>query len=292
MRIGALEGGGTKMVLAVCNENGEVFGSCIHSNRDTRNYNAEDDCIFQEQQVEALGIGFFGPVILNEQSPKYGCVGNTPKLAWKWYPVLDEFKKALQIPVGFDTDVNAAALGEATWGITKGLKNSIYITVGTGIGAGVIVDGKMLHGMQHPEGGHILVAPHPNDTYKGKCPYHGRCLEGMASGPAIEERWGKKAYELSDKKEVWELEAYYVAQGLVDMIMLLSPERIVLGGGVMHQTHVMDLIRKETLRMVNKYIDTEELSDIENYIVLPSLNDNQGILGCAKLGMDALTAAK
>ena len=146
--------------------------------------------------------------------------------------------------------------------------------------------------MQHPEGGHILVAPHPNDTYKGKCPYHGRCLEGMASGPAIEERWGKKAYEQSDKKEVWELEAYYVAQGLVDMIMLLSPERIVLGGGVMHQTHVMDLIRKETLRMVNKYIDTEELSDIENYIVLPSLNDNQGILGCAKLGMDALTAAK
>ena len=137
---------------------------------------------FKEQQVEALGIGFFGPVILNEQSPKYGCVGNTPKLAWKWYPVLDEFKKALQIPVGFDTDVNAAALGEATWGITKGLKNSIYITVGTGIGAGVIVDGKMLHGMQHPEGGHILVAPHPNDTYKGKCPYHGRCLEGMASG--------------------------------------------------------------------------------------------------------------
>ena len=114
----------------------------------------------------------------------------------------------------------------------------------------------------------------------------------MASGPAIEERWGKKAYEMSDKKEVWELEAYYVAQGLVDMIMLLSPERIVLGGGVMHQTHVMDLIRKETLRMVNKYIDTEELSDIENYIVLPSLNDNQGILGCAKLGMDALTAAK
>ena len=292
MRTGALEGGGTKMVLAVCNENGEVLDRVSIPTETPEITMPKMIAYFKEQQVEALGIGFFGPVILNEQSPKYGCVGNTPKLAWKWYPVLDEFKKALQIPVGFDTDVNAAALGEATWGITKGLKNSIYITVGTGIGAGVIVDGKMLHGMQHPEGGHILVAPHPNDTYKGKCPYHGRCLEGMASGPAIEERWGKKAYELSDKKEVWELEAYYVAQGLVDMIMLLSPERIVLGGGVMHQTHVMDLIRKETLRMVNKYIDTEELSDIENYIVLPSLNDNHGILGCAKLGMDALAAAK
>ena len=264
MRIGALEGGGTKMVLAVCNENGEVLDRVSIPTETPEITMPKMIAYFKEQQVEALGIGFFGPVILNEQSPKYGC----------------------------DTYVNAAALGEATWGITKGLKNSIYITVGTGIGAGVIVDGKMLHGMQHPEGGHILVAPHPNDTYKGKCPYHGRCLEGMASGPAIEERWGKKAYELSDKKEVWELEAYYVAQGLVDMIMLLSPERIVLGGGVMHQTHVMDLIRKETLRMVNKYIDTEELSDIENYIVLPSLNDNQGILGCAKLGMDALTAAK
>ena len=221
MRIGALEGGGTKMVLAVCNENGEVLDRVSIPTETPEITMPKMIAYFKEQQVEALGIGFFGPVILNEQSPKYGCVGNTPKLAWKWYPVLDEFKKALQIPVGFDTDVNAAALGEATWGITKGLKNSIYITVGTGIGAGVIVDGKMLHGMQHPEGGHILVAPHPNDTYKGKCPYHGRCLEGMASGPAIEERWGKKAYELSDKKEVWELEAYYVAQGLVDMIMLL-----------------------------------------------------------------------
>ena len=117
-------------------------------------------------------------------------------------------------------------------------------------------------------------------------------LRGYGERPGNRRALGKKAYELSDKKEVWELEAYYVAQGLVDMIMLLSPERIVLGGGVMHQTHVMDLIRKETLRMVNKYIDTEELADIENYIVLPSLNDNQGILGCAKLGMDALAAAK
>ena len=284
MRIGALEGGGTKMVLAVCNENGEVLDRVSIPTETPEITMPKMIAYFKEQQVEALGIGFCGPVILNEQSPKYGCVGNTPKLAWKWYPVLDEFK----IPVGFDTDVNAAALGEATWGITKGLKNSIYITVGTGIGAGVIVDGKMLHGMQHPEGGHILVAPHPNDAYKGKCPYHGRCLEGMASGPAIEERWGKKAYELSDKKKVWELEAYYVAQGLVDMIMLLSPERIVLGGGVMHQEHMMPLVREEVRKQLNGYLVTKELEDLDSYIVLPSLNDNQGIMGALKLAVDEL----
>ena len=292
MRIGALEGGGTKMVLAVCNENGEVLDRVSIPTETPEITMPKMIAYFKEQQVEALGIGFFGPVILNEQSPKYGCVGNTPKLAWKWYPVLDEFKKALQIPVGFDTDVNAAALGEATWGITKGLKNSIYITVGTGIGAGVIVDGKMLHGMQHPEGGHILVAPHPNDTYKGKCPYHGRCLEGMASGPAIEERWGKKGIELADRKEVWEMEAFYIGQAIVDYIVILSPQRIILGGGVMHQEHMMPLVREEVKRQLNGYIRTKELEDLDSYIVLPSLNDNQGIMGALKLAMDELELAE
>jgi len=182
--------------------------------------------------------------------------------------------------------VNGSALGEATWGITKGLENSMYITIGTGVGAGIITNGILLHGMLHPEGGHLLLSKHPDDDYEGKCPYHKTCLEGLAAGPAIEARWGKKGAELADRKEVWELEAYYIAQALVDYIMILSPQRIILGGGVMHQEHMMPLVREEVKRQLAGYIKTKELEDIEHYIVLPSLDDNQGIMGALKLAVD------
>ena len=285
MKIGALEGGGTKMVLAVCTEQGEVLERTSIPTETPQITMPKMIEYFREKQVEALGIGFFGPLQLNKAAKNYGCLINTPKLAWTGSPVSKPFEEALGIPVALDTDVNAAALGEATWGASVGTQNSIYITVGTGIGVGVISNGRVLHGMQHPEGGHILLKPHPADTYKGRCPFHPNCLEGMASGPAIEERWGKKAYELSDRMEVWEMEAYYIAQGLVDMILMLSPEKIVLGGGVMHQTHVMSLIREEVKKQLGGYMDTPELRQIEDYIVLPKLNDNQGIMGCAKLAM-------
>lgn len=292
MRIGALEGGGTKMVLAVCNEQGEVLDRVSIPTEKPDITMPKMITYFKEQRVEALGVGFFGPLQLNAEAEDYGCIGNTPKLAWKGYPLLARFREELQIPVGLDTDVNAAALGEATWGATKGLENSVYITIGTGVGVGVVANGRLLHGMQHPEGGHILLSRHKDDRYKGRCPYHENCLEGLASGPAIEERWGSKAYDLAERQEVWELEAYYVAQGLVNIILMLSPERIVLGGGVMHQTHVLELIRKETLRLLNSYMDTRQLDEIESYIVLPALNDNQGILGCAKLGLEALESGR
>ncbi|MBQ8640073.1 MAG: ROK family protein [Lachnospiraceae bacterium] len=288
MRIGALEGGGTKMVLAVCNENGEVL--------DRKSIPTEHPSVtmpamieyFKEQKVEALGIGFFGPIQLNKAAENYGCVTSTPKPGWTGQPVVGPFQETLGIPVAFDTDVNAAALGEATWGASKGYENSVYITVGTGIGAGVITNGKLLHGMQHPEAGHMLLQRHPDDTYEGKCPFHSHCMESLAAGPAIEARWGKKAYDLADRKEVWELEAYYIAQGLVNMIMTLSPEKIILGGGVMHQTHVMALIREEVKKQINGYFDTPQIRDIDNYIVLPQLNDNQGIMGCVKLALNEL----
>ena len=153
---------------------------------------------------------------------------------------------------------------------------------------GIISNGKLLHGMLHPEGGHVLLTRHPKDTYGGKCPYHSNCLEGLAAGPAIEARWGKKGIELADKKEVWELEAYYIGQALVDCIMLLSPQRIVLGGGVMHQEHMMPLVREEVRKQLNGYLVTKELEDLDSYIVLPSLNDNQGIMGALKLAVDEL----
>ncbi len=286
MRLGALEAGGTKMVCAIGNENGEIF--------DRVSIPTETPAItmpklieyFTDKKIEALGIGCFGPVDLNRDSKTYGYITTTPKLAWADYNIAGAFKEALKVPVGFDTDVNGSALGEATWGITRGLDNSMYITIGTGVGTGIITNGKLLHGMLHPEGGHLLLSRHPDDTYEGKCPYHGTCLEGLAAGPAIEARWGKKGMELAGQKEVWELEAYYIAQALVDYIMILSPQRIVLGGGVMHQEHMMPLVREEVKRQLAGYVRTKELENIDSYIVLPSLNDNQGIMGALKLAID------
>ena len=247
---------------------------------------------FKDKEIEALGIGCFGPIDVNRNSETYGYITTTPKLAWANCDIVGAFKKALNIPVGFDTDVNGSALGEATWGITKGLENSVYITIGTGVGMGIMSNGKLLHGMLHPEAGHILMRKHPEDHYEGKCPYHKTCLEGLAAGPAIEARWGKKGIELADKKEVWELEAYYIGQALVDLILVLSPEKIILGGGVMHQEHMMPLVREEVRKQMAGYIKTKQMDDLDNYIVLPSLNDNQGIMGALKLAVDELELEK
>lgn len=288
MKLGALEAGGTKMVCAVGNENGDIFER-ISIPTETPDITMPKIVeYFKDKEIEALGVGCFGPIDLNRDSETYGYITTTPKLAWANYNIVGTLKEGLNIPVGFDTDVNGSALGEATWGITKGLENSMYITIGTGIGAGVISNGKLLHGMLHPEAGHVLLRKHPNDHYEGKCPYHKTCLEGLAAGPAIEARWGKKGVELADRKEVWEMEAYYIAQALVDYIVILSPQRIVLGGGVMHQEQMMPLVREQVKEQLNAYIQTKELSDLESYIVLPSLNDNQGIMGALKLALDEL----
>ena len=238
---------------------------------------------FKDYNIEALGIGTFGPADLNPASKTYGHITTTPKLAWANYNIRGAFAKALHVPVGFDTDVNAAALGEASFGCLQDVTNGIYITIGTGIGVGILAEGRLLHGMLHPEGGHILLERQPNDCFEGCCPYHKNCFEGLASGPAIEKRYGKKAMELKDIPEVWELEADYIAKALVNYILVLSPERIVLGGGVMHQEQLFPLIRKKTAEYLNGYIKTKELENLDTYIVPPSLNDNQGVLGCLKL---------
>ena len=285
---GALEAGGTKMVCAIGDENGNILERVSIPTGTPENTMPPMIEFFKGKGISALGIGCFGPVDLDRKSPTYGYITSTPKLAWTNYPIVAEFEKALGIPVGFDTDVNAAALGEATWGCTKDVDNSIYITVGTGIGVGVIIDKKPYHGMIHPEGGHIFLARHPQDPMeRGVCPYHELCLEGLASGPSIQARWGKPGVELADRKEVWELEAYYLAQAICSYIMILSPEKIIVGGGVAHQEQMMPLIRKEVERQMGGYITAKGMQDLENYIVLPSLNDNQGILGALKLAMDA-----
>lgn len=287
MRIGALEAGGTKMVVAIGNEKGEIFDRVSIPTKTPEITMPELINYFQNNKIDALGIGCFGPIDLNKNSNTYGYITSTPKLPWRNYNIVGAFVEELKVPVGFDTDVNASAIGEATWGSARDVSNSIYITIGTGVGVGVIIDGKPLHGMLHPEAGHILLARHPKDTFKGYCPYHDNCMEGLAAGPAIEARYGKKAYELTDNEEVWELEGFYIAEALVNYILTLSPQRIILGGGVMHQEQLMPIIHREVIRMLSGYINTSELRNIEEYIVFPKLNDNQGIMGCMKLGLDA-----
>jgi len=234
-----------------------------------------------------LGIGCFGPIDLDEESETYGYITSTPKPGWGNYNILGAFKEALPCPVGFDTDVNASVLGEVTFGQAKGKKCVIYLTIGTGIGAGIYIEGKLLHGMLHPEAGHVLIQRRKEDTYKGKCPYHENCLEGLASGPALEERWGQKANLLHEKQEVWDLEAWYVAQALTGYVLTLSPDMIILGGGVMYQRQLFPMIRKYVTDILNGYVKTKELADMDNYIVPESLEGNQGILGCFELAKNS-----
>lgn len=283
MRLGAIEAGGTKMVCAIGDENGSVFDQITIPTTTPEATLPKMIDYFSEQSIEALGIGAFGPVDLNKKSSTYGYILDTPKIAWKQYNLLERLQQAFQLPIGIDTDVNAACLGEMTFGVAKDLDCVVYLTIGTGIGAGISVGGNLLHGMLHPEAGHVLIKKHKSDTFDGTCPYHKDCFEGLASGPAIESRYGKKAYELDGKIEVWELEAYYIAQALTNYIMILSPQKIILGGGVMKQLQLFPLIHQEVTKAVRGYLNTSQLNDIKNYIVPASLNGNQGILGALEL---------
>lgn len=240
---------------------------------------------FKDKKICALGIGSFGPVDVDPESESYGSIMDSPKLSWQHYPIKKVLEDALNIPIKVDTDVNGSCLGEMTFGCARGIDNVGYVTIGTGIGAGMAVNGQLVHGMGHPEFGHILVSRVPGDDYTGSCPFHPSCFESLASGPAIEGRWGSPASELSEKPEVWELEADYIAQGLMSMVLTISPRKIILGGGVMHQQQLFPLIRKKLLEKLAGYIRTKELDNPEEYIVPASLNDDQGIMGAVQLGV-------
>ncbi|MBQ1457527.1 MAG: ROK family protein [Butyrivibrio sp.] len=287
MIYGGIEAGGTKMICVIGDENGRILDRMQIPTKTPEETMPIMIDYFKGKDIKALGIACFGPIDLNRDSKTYGYITSTPKLAWKNYDIVGAFKKELGVPIGFDTDVNGSLLGEITWGCAKGLTDALYLTIGTGVGGGVMAGGKLLHGMLHPELGHIKMAVADGDTYKGKCPYHGTCFEGMAAGPAIEDRWGKKAVELADDDKVWDLESTYIAQALCTYILTLSPQIIILGGGVMHQEQLFPLIRKKVLEQLNGYVLTKELADIDNYIVPASLNDDQGIMGSIKLAMDA-----
>lgn len=287
MLYGAIEAGGTKMVCAIGDESGKILEQVSIPTTTPEETMPKIIEYFKGKDITAVGIACFGPIDLNKSSETYGYITSTPKTAWKNFNIVGCVKDALGIPVGFDTDVNGSLLGEITWGCAKGLTDAIYLTIGTGIGGGVMTNGKLLHGMLHPELGHIIVAKSANDKGECVCPYHDSCLEGLAAGPSIEKRWGSKAKELADRDEVWELEAEYIGTALVNFCMTLSPQKIILGGGVMHQMQLFPLVRKVFKENMAGYISTKTLDNLDDYIVPASLNDNQGIMGAVKLAIDA-----
>ena len=282
---GGLEAGGTKMVCAVGYADGTIADKAVIPTTTPSETTEKILDYFRDKNICALGIGAFGPVDVDERSETYGTILDTPKIAWQHFPLRKELAEGLGIPVKVDTDVNAACLGEMTFGCAKGIDNVGYITIGTGVGAGMAAGGQLIHGMGHPEFGHILLSKLPEDTYKGKCPFHPNCFEGLASGPAMEDRWGKKAEELSDRQEVWEMEADYIAQGLMAMVLTISPRKIILGGGVMNQAQLYPMIRKKLLEKLAGYIRSKELDNIDEYIVPASLSGDQGIMGAVQLGV-------
>ncbi len=239
--------------------------------------------------IAALGIASFGPVDLNPASPSYGFITTTPKPGWGNVDVAHRLARALGVPTGFDTDVNGAALAEGRWGAARGLKHFAYITVGTGIGVGVVVAGRPVQGFTHPELGHIRVVRFPGDHWPGACPYHGDCLEGLAAGPSIERRLGKRAEELGVDDPVWELIVHALAQLLHTLVLATAPERILLGGGVMQHGHLFGPLRRELQRSLNRYVAAPQLeADIDSYVRSPALGTLAGPLGALALAQDVL----
>lgn len=289
---GGLEAGGTKMVCALGYADGTIEDKISFPTTTPEKSIPRIIEYFKDKEICSLGIGSFGPVDVNPDSESYGNILDSPKLAWQHYPLKKVLEDALGVPIKVDTDVNGSCLGEMTFGCAEGMDNVGYVTIGTGIGAGMAVNGQLVHGMGHPEFGHILVSRIEGDDYKGKCPFHPTCFESLASGPAIEERWGKKAEELSDRPEVWEMEADYIAQGLMAMVLTISPRKIILGGGVMHQQQLFPIIRKKLKEKLAGYIHTRELDDIDDYVVPASLDDEQGIKGAVQLGVLAEIESK
>jgi fructokinase len=278
---GGIEAGGTKWVCAVGTGPDDLRASAeVPTTTPAETIARVAEFFEREGPVDALGIGSFGPVDLDRSSPTWGHITTTPKAGWANTDVAGEFTRRLRVPVAFDTDVNAAALGEHRWGAAQGLDTFCYVTVGTGIGGGGMAAGSLLHGLVHPEFGHLRV-PHDRtaDPFEGACPYHGDCWEGLASGRAIEARWGRPGPELDGRAEVWELEAHYLALGLTSAVCVLSPQRIVLGGGVMRRVALVPLVRAEIERLMNGYLGSLD----DDYVTLPALGSRAGVLGALAL---------
>jgi fructokinase len=294
---GGIEAGGTKFVCALGTGPGQIVAETRFPTTTGDENFARCIGFFREQQalhgpLAAIGIGAFGPIDPDPASPTWGYITLSPKPGWHMVDFAGTIQRALQLPIGFDTDVNAAALGEWRWGAAQGLDTFIYLTVGTGIGGGVLANGRVLHGLIHPEMGHLLI-PHDRqaDPFAGVCPYHGDCLEGLAAGPALEARWGQRAETLPDEHPAWALEAHYLGMALANYILSLSPQRLILGGGVMQKPQLFPLIRARVAALLNGYVETPALrAQIADFIRPPGLGTRSGVLGA--LALAELAAAR
>lgn len=288
-RYGGLEAGGTKFVCAVGSGPDDLGEEVRFATTTPAETMAQAVAYFAEQHhrspLQAIGVSSFGPVEPNPAAPDFGYITTTPKPHWHMTNVVGPLQQGVGVPVGFDTDVNGAALGEFRWGAAQGLDTFVYLTVGTGLGGGGMVGGKLIHGLMHPEMGHMPLRRDPAvDPYPGYCVYHGDCFEGLVCGPAIEARWGKSARELPVDHPAWDLEAQYLALGLVNIILVLSPQRIIVGGGVMDQRHLFPRVRRKVQSLLNGYIQKRELREaIDDFIVPPGLGNRAGVLGAIAL---------
>ncbi|MFQ5679657.1 MAG: ROK family protein [Gemmatimonadota bacterium] len=297
--VGGLEAGGTKFVCGVGTGPGDVRCEARFPTTSPEETISRVIDFFREQRERhgppaALGIGTFGPAVVDPASPTYGRIVSTPKSGWASVNLKGVIQEALDLPVAFDTDVNAAALGEWRWGVARELRTFVYLTVGTGIGGGIIANGGLLHGFLHPEMGHIPV-PHDReaDPFEGSCPFHGDCLEGLASGPAMQARWGSPPERLPPEHPAWELEARYLGLALWSYTNILSPQRIALGGGIMEQAHLFPRVRREVRNLSGGYALFPAVSKdspggeepLDDYIVPPALGRRAGLLGAFALAL-------
>jgi fructokinase len=291
--VGGLEAGGTKFVCAVGTGRDDIRAEARFPTTTPEETLDRVVTFFAEQAsrrpLAALGVASFGPLDLDPRSVTYGSITTTPKPGWRHVDLVAPLRRALGIPVAFDTDVNVAALAEHHWGAAQGMSSMVYVTVGSGIGGGIVLDGRPVHGLVHPEMGHQRL-PHDRarDPFPGVCPHHGDCWEGLASAPALAARWGQPAETLPDAHPAWDLEADYLALGLANVVLVLSPERIVLGGGVMTRASLRPMVRAKLVAVLGGYVSSPALRDgIEQYLVAPALGERAGVLGAMALAIRA-----
>ncbi len=292
---GGVEGGGTKFVLLIGTGPDDIVDEAqFPTTTPVETLGRVVEFFARPREgvrLAAIGVSSFGPIDPDPLSPTYGYITTTPKPGWAHTDVVGLLGETLGVPVGWDTDTNGAALGEHRWGAGRDADPLYYITVGTGIGGGGLVNGRLLHGLMHPEMGHLLLPAFDGDTFAGVCPYHGRCLEGIASGPALRARLGRPAQEVGPDDPVWELEAQYLAAGLLSIVEILAPQRIIVGGGVASAPGLLDRVRRQLVRLNNGYIARPELMDgMADYIVPPGLGGRSGVMGALELARLAYEA--
>ena len=291
--IAGIEAGGTKFIVSLGTTTGRIIAQqAIATTTPQEVMPQVIQCLkrfHQQQAFTAIGIGCFGPIDPNPASRTYGHITTTPKQAWQHYDIVGAVKQAFPLPIGFDTDVNGAALGECYWGQAQGLGCVVYITVGTGVGIGVVINGQPLHGAMHPEGGHLLIPQQQEDNFVGVCPFHGNCLEGLVSGPALLQRVGVRTpAEIPVEHPAWALQAHYLSYAAMNYILTLAPQRIIWGGGVMQQPGLLEQIRRNTTTALAGYVDNDMTKNMAQSMMYASLGQQTGVLGSLAIAVSIL----